>query len=146
MEFIKNIQNGFSFNSRIILELIVALTLFSFIFLDYVSLFTVIAHLLSFIIVLEVVRMLMEFSFNKNHVMKLRYVIDGAILFFLRDLILIVSDENYKLEYVEDKVFFLLKVISVLFIFRILALLFSPNDKNCEQCVAVPFKFKQKDN
>ena len=41
---------------------------------------------MSFLILLEVVRTIYEYLVNSNHRIKLRYIIDGSILFGIREL------------------------------------------------------------
>jgi uncharacterized membrane protein (DUF373 family) len=78
--------------------------------------------LLEFIIVLEIVRMIFDFILDEEHRIKLRLMIDSTIVFFVRDIMLIVNEK-----FDETKIFLILAVIAVLFVFRILALYFSPS-------------------
>lgn len=77
--------------------------------------------LLEFIIILELVRMLMEFLFSDENRIKLRLMIDSTIVFFIRDIMLIVNDK-FDLE----KIVSILGVIAILFVFRIVTMKFSP--------------------
>lgn len=78
--------------------------------------------LLEFIIILELVRMLIEFLFSDDNRIKLRLMIDSTIVFFIRDIMLIVNDkfDGYKIAAI-------LGIITVLFLFRIIAMKFSPS-------------------
>ncbi len=78
--------------------------------------------LLEFIIILELVRMLIEFLFSDENRIRLRFMIDSTIVFFIRDIMLIVND---KLDIA--KIVSLLGVIGILFIFRILSMKYSPS-------------------
>ena len=78
--------------------------------------------LLEFIIILELVRMLIEFLFSDENRIKLRLMIDSTIVFFIRDIMLIVND---KFDLV--KIISILGIIAVLFVFRIVAMKFSPS-------------------
>jgi len=78
--------------------------------------------LLEFIIILELVRMLIEFLFSGENRIKLRLMIDSSIVFFMRDVLLIVSDK-----FDTTKILSLLLVIFILFIFRIIAMKYSPS-------------------
>lgn len=78
--------------------------------------------LLEFIIILELVRMLIEFLFSDENRIKLRLMIDSSIVFFMRDVLLIVND---KFDII--KILSLLLVIFILFIFRIIAMKYSPS-------------------
>lgn len=76
--------------------------------------------LLEFIVIMEVVKMISDFI--KNQKLRLRFVIDIFIIFLIRDVIILTTDLNK--DYFD--ISFLLMVISVFFIFRILAIKFSP--------------------
>ena len=78
--------------------------------------------LLEFIITLELVRMIVEFIFSDDNRIKLRLMIDSTIVFFIRDIMLIVNDkfDIYKIASI-------LGIISVLFVFRIISMKFSPS-------------------
>ena len=76
--------------------------------------------LLEFIVIMEVVKMISDFI--KNQKLRLRFVIDIFIIFLIRDVIILTTDLNK--DYFD--ITFLLMVISVFFIFRILAIKFSP--------------------
>ena len=76
--------------------------------------------LLEFIVIMEVVKMISDFI--KNQKLSLRFVIDIFIIFLIRDVIILTTDLNK--DYFD--ISFLLMVISVFFIFRILAIKFSP--------------------
>ncbi|WP_415397942.1 phosphate-starvation-inducible PsiE family protein [Sulfurimonas sp. CS5] len=78
--------------------------------------------LLEFIIILELVRMLIEFLFSDENRIKLRLMVDSSIVFFMRDVLLIVND---KFDII--KILSLLLVIFILFIFRIITMKYSPS-------------------
>lgn len=78
--------------------------------------------LLEFIIILELIRMLIEFMFSDENRIRLRLMIDSTIVFFIRDIMLIVSDT-----FDSKKVFTIMGVIGILFIFRIITMKFSPS-------------------
>jgi uncharacterized membrane protein (DUF373 family) len=78
--------------------------------------------LLEFIIILELVRLIVEFIFSDDNRIKLRRMIDSTIVFFIRDIMLIVNDkfDLYKIASI-------LGIILVLFIFRIITMKYSPS-------------------
>ena len=78
--------------------------------------------LLEFIIILELVRMLTEFLFSDENRIKLRFMIDSTIVFFIRDILLIVNDKFDMM-----KILSILGIISILFVFRIVTMKFSPS-------------------
>lgn len=78
--------------------------------------------LLEFIIILELVRMIFEFVFGDDNRIKLRLMIDSTIVFFIRDIMLIVNDK-----FDVYKIGSILAIISILFLFRIISMKFSPS-------------------
>lgn len=78
--------------------------------------------LLEFIIILELVRMLIEFLFSDENRIRMRIMIDSTIVFFIRDIMLIVNDT-----FDSKKIFTILGIISILFLFRVITLKFSPS-------------------
>lgn len=98
---------------------------------DQFSFFTVIYTLLAFIIILELVRMVMEYIVT--HHISIRIVIDTFIIFTLRESILIYSDKSIP---IEGKVIYIILgflMILSLFYFRKLSIINSPFDK-CSKC------------
>ena len=77
--------------------------------------------MLEFIIILELVRMLVEFLFSDENRIKLRLMLDSTIVFFIRDIMLIVNDKFDAI-----KIASILGVITVLFLLRILSMKYSP--------------------
>ncbi len=122
-----------------IAEILSALFVTLLIVFGVLSLIQVISTFLIFMIVLEIMRMIREFI--KNKTIKISMVIDSFIIFFIRDIVLIASDtEKYSFDDQVIKVSFLLGVVLMFFIFRIMSLKYSPNDKNCETCPAIDHK------
>lgn len=77
--------------------------------------------MLEFIIVLEVVKMTTEFI-SKGKI-RLRHIIDGFIIFIIRDIVVLLSHE------IKDKenILFLSLMVLIFFIFRILSITLSPS-------------------
>ncbi|WP_331774515.1 phosphate-starvation-inducible PsiE family protein [Sulfurospirillum sp. 1612] len=84
---------------------------------------TLIVALLEFIIVLEIVRMLIGFLFSDENNIKLRFMIDSTIIFFIRDIMLIANSH-----FDFTKIGSVLVIIAVLFLFRGLTIKFSPSN------------------
>lgn len=78
--------------------------------------------LLEFIIILELVRMLIGFVLSDDNRIKLRLMIDSTIVFFIRDIMLIVNDK-----FDLAKIASILGIIGVLFVFRVVAMRYSPS-------------------
>ena len=109
-------------------ELLLASVIFVAILGTHYPFYKAIILMLEFIVITEVVKMIAEFIEKKR--LRLRYVIDVFIIFLTRDVIILTTDPNKE----HKEVLFLLLVIFVFFLFRILAVQFSP----------VLFKKKQK--
>lgn len=80
--------------------------------------------MLEFIVIMEVMKMISDFI--KKAKLRLRYVIDIFIIFLIRDVIIYTSrsEKDY------FTILFLLFVILIFFIFRILAIKYSPSKKD----------------
>ncbi len=108
-------------------EVLAATIIFVAIFATGLEFYKAIILMLEFIVVMEVVKMISDFV--KKQKLRLRFVIDIFIIFLIRDVIILSTNVNK--DYFD--ISFLLAVIFVFFIFRILAIKFSPginkNDK-----------------
>jgi uncharacterized membrane protein (DUF373 family) len=107
----------------IFIQFIITLGLFISVedFSSISSFSTLAVALLEFIIILELVRMLMEFLFGNENRLKLRLMIDSTIIFFIRDIMLIVNDKFDLIKIVS-----ILGIIAILFVFRIVTMKYSP--------------------
>ena len=101
-------------------EIIIGVTIFLVIIISKIEFYKAIILLLEFIVILEIVKMTMDFI-NKNK-LSLRYVIDIFIIFLIRDIVILVTEKNYD----KNKIIFLLFIVAVFFAFRILAIKYSP--------------------
>lgn len=110
------IKNYFSSNY----EFLIASIIFIFILAIKLEFYKAIILMLEFIVVMEVVKMISDFI--KKEKLRLRFVIDIFIIFLIRDVIILST--NVKKDYFD--IIFLLLVIFIFFIFRILAIKFSP--------------------
>ena len=117
-----------SINISVIIKFVITLILFvSFKNFDNIhNINSLIVSLLEFIIILELVRMIIEFIIGEDNRIKLRYMIDSTIIFFIRDIMLI-ANESLNIQ----KISFILGIILTLFLFRILSMKYSP--KNLEE-------------
>jgi uncharacterized membrane protein (DUF373 family) len=77
--------------------------------------------LLEFIIILELVRMLIEFLFGDENRLKMRLMLDSTIIFFIRDIMLIANDKFDMI-----KITSIMGIIAILFILRVLSMKYSP--------------------
>ncbi|EQB34279.1 hypothetical protein M947_11620 [Sulfurimonas hongkongensis] len=113
---IKKIKKYFSTN----FEVLAATLIFLIIIAMGVEFYKAIILMLEFIVIMEIVKMVSDFI--KKETLRLRFVIDIFIIFLIRDVIILSTDKNR--DYFD--IVFLLFVISIFFIFRILAIKFSP--------------------
>lgn len=125
--YISSLQSHMNFIKKNY-ELLLASVVFVAMLGTHYPFYKAIILLLEFIVIIEVVKMIAEFIEKKR--LRLRYVIDVFIIFLIRDVIILTTDPNKE----HKEVLFLLLVIFVFFLFRILAVQFSP----------VLFKKKQK--
>ena len=101
-------------------EIIIGIIIFITILVTKIEFYKAIIILLEFIVILEVVKMTMDFI-NKNK-LSLRYIIDVFIIFLIRDIVILVTNEHYN----KDKIIFLLFIVATFFIFRVVSIKFSP--------------------
>lgn len=101
-------------------ELLSASTIFLMIIGTHYPFYKAIILMLEFIVIIEVVKMISEFIEKRR--LRMRYVIDVFIIFLARDVIILTTNPNKD----HKEILFLLLVIFVFFLFRILAVLFSP--------------------
>lgn len=110
------IKNYFSTN----FEVLAATIILMIILVTSIEFYRAIILMLEFIVVMEVVKMISDFI--KKETLRLRYVIDIFIIFLIRDVIILTTNKNR--DYFD--ISFLLFVIFIFFMFRILAIKFSP--------------------
>lgn len=111
-----NIRSYFRSNYEVLIATIVFVT----IILLGLEFYKAIILMLEFIVIMEVVKMISDFI--KKEKLRLRFVIDIFIIFLIRDVIILSTDVNK--DYFD--IVFLLSIIFIFFIFRILAIKFSP--------------------
>lgn len=66
--------------------------------------------------------MLIEFLLSEENRIRMRLMIDSTIVFFIRDIMLIVNDT-----FDSKKIFMILGIIAILFAFRVIAVRYSPS-------------------
>lgn len=115
-------------SGKAMIETFIALSLFIFVSFGVITLLKLIAGLLAFIVILEVVRMIIDFVLDGKKIMKITLIIDGFIVFFLRDVVLIFSEEKYPLPEKQEKIIMLFLMILSFFLFRYLSVKYSPNE------------------
>lgn len=110
-------------NTLLMLKIVVSSILFFIIrSLGEIDSFSdLVVALLEFIIILEIVRMLIEFIFSNDNRLNLRLMIDSTIIFFIRDLMLIANEH-----FDTQKMYVLVSIIAALFVFRVMAMKYSP--------------------
>ncbi len=113
---IEKIKDYFSNN----FEVLAATIIFIGVLFSGKEFYKAIILMLEFIVIMEVVKMVSDFI--KKETLRLRFIIDIFIIFLIRDVIILSTNKNR--DYFD--IAFLLCVIFVFFIFRILAIKFSP--------------------
>lgn len=98
--------------------------------LSKIDFFNVIYSLLSFIIIIELIRMIGEYIFS--HHIKLRLAIDTFILFTLREIILIFSDKDMEIYTKMTYIIMALTIAYFLFVFREKAIQLSSKEQQLD--------------
>lgn len=101
-------------------EIIIAFLIFAIIIVSQIEFYKAVILLLELIVILEVVKMIVDFI-HKNK-LSLRYIIDVFIIFLIRDIVILVTNKSYD----KEKIFFLLIVVAIFFLFRIITIIYSP--------------------
>ena len=113
---INKIKDYFSNN----FEVLAAMIIFAGILIAGIEFYKAIILMLEFIVIMKVVKMISDFI--KKETLRLRFVVDIFIIFLIRDVIILTTNKNR--DYFD--ITFLLLVIFIFFMFRILAIKFSP--------------------
>ena len=113
---INKIKDYFSNN----FEVLAAMIIFAGILIAGIEFYKAIILMLEFIVIMEVVKMISDFI--RKETLRLRFVVDIFIIFLIRDVIILTTNKNR--DYFD--ITFLLLVIFIFFMFRILAIKFSP--------------------
>ncbi len=116
MKAIEKIKEYFSSN----FEVLAATIIFTLVYFSGKEFYKAIILMLEFIVIMEVVKMISDFM--KKETLRLRFIIDIFIIFLIRDVIILTTNKDR--DYFD--ITFLLAVIFIFFIFRILAIKFSP--------------------
>lgn len=116
--FIKNFNLEIAI--RRYFSVIIALCIFVPIVFLGIPFYKAIALMLEFIVVIEVVRMIIDFV--HSHTIKLRFVIDLFIVFLTRDVIIHITQPVVD----KDRIILLLFVIFAFFVFRLMTLYLGP--------------------
>lgn len=133
---LNKIKNYFSSN----FEVLAATIIFIGIFVAGIEFYKAIILMLEFIVVMEVVKMISDFI--KKEKLRLRFVIDIFIIFLIRDVIILSTNVNK--DYFD--IGFLLAVIFIFFIFRILAIKFSPGGNDTSNKIELNTQKKELEN
>lgn len=96
-------------------EIITASILFLFLVIFHYDFYYLVSLILEYIVLIEVVQML--FVFFKRQRIKLRYMIDAAIIFFIREIFILVTNHKEK-----NEIFLFVVLIGIFFFFRYLAI------------------------
>lgn len=113
--------------------LLISLLLFSSFI--YFGIANVIIYALSFLILVEIIRTIYDFVFKDNNRIKLRYIIDGGILFGMRELfvgwVMLKTDLFTALAIMITSII----TIGILLYYRIKVIKYSPDNlESCKNC------------
>lgn len=122
----RDLRKRFNNCSSVSLEVVVAIILFSVGSLVF-SPIQIIIQMLYFIIVLEITRMVIEYIKSKEHRVKIRYLIDAAIIAGIREIIIIIVDSHKILQHTQELVIYGTMTF-VLLVLRIMAIFGSPDE------------------
>ncbi len=117
-------------------EILSAIVVTLLIVFGVISFIDTITTFLMFMVILEVMRMIREFV--KSQTVKISILLDSFIIFFVREIVIVGSNtEKYAFNDQLSKIGLFLGIILLFFIFRVMSLKYSPNDKNCSECPAI---------
>jgi uncharacterized membrane protein (DUF373 family) len=97
------------------IEIIIASILFLFLLIFHYDFYHLVSLILEYIVIIEVVQML--FVFFKRQRIKLRYMIDAGIIFFIREIFILVTNHKN-----EKEIYLFVVLIGIFFFFRYLAI------------------------
>lgn len=87
----------------------------------------IVTSLLTFVVVLEVTRIAVEYVISPTHRIKLRYVIDTVIVFILREILIMVSGKDAILTEV-DHLKIMCGLLIFMMVYRWISMVLSPDD------------------
>jgi len=100
---------------RIPIEVIVGIFIFSLIIYFKFDFYQAVVLMLELMVIIEIVQML--FVFLKRQRIKIRYIIDASLIFFIRELLIAVTNKSST-----NKILLYVGLIGVFFFFRYLSL------------------------
>lgn len=102
-------------------QILISIVIFIPIILFNIPFYKAIILMLEFIVIIEVIKLISDFIEKRK--IRLRFAIDIFIIFLIRDVIILTTKPNK--DYLD--IVFLIGVIFSFFIFRIMALKYSPS-------------------
>jgi len=106
---------------------IVLATIFYGLFLFKIATFSeIVINAFSFIVFVEIATVIVEYTLGSSHRVVLTTIVEGFIVFYLRDMFMIFSNEAIPFVEKQDKIFLAGSIVALLYAFRILSLVFSP--------------------
>ena len=136
----KQIIQNYSKNNLVMIESIISFSLFIFTLLhtdilkEHLSFSIMIGLILYYMIFLELVRALIDFTFEKEHKFKVRYIYDMGIIFLIRELLVSITSNHHHIE--EELMFLTISTVLliVLFVLRIYDAKTFKYLENCDNC------------
>jgi len=107
---------------------LVALGFMISIWMGIVSPKVLIVNILLFIVFIELTRVFINFVSEGNVIgMQIKYMVDGAIAFTLRELLIVMTDTHHTFLERKEEAYLILIVLSTLFVLRWISTHFSPD-------------------
>lgn len=103
-------------------QILTSVIIFTIIITFHIPFYKAIILMLEFIVIIEVVKMISDFIEKRK--IRLRFAIDIFIIFLIRDIIILTTNPNK--DYFD--ISFLIAIVFAFFIFRIMALKYSPTN------------------
>jgi len=100
---------------KVPIEVIIGVFIFSLIVYFNFDFYKVVVLMLELMVIIEIVQML--FVFFKRQRIKIRYIIDASLIFFIRELLIAVTNKSST-----NKIILYVGLIGVFFFFRYLSL------------------------
>ena len=112
-------KNKFITNNLSTVEVLIALCFMIPVWMGIISAKDLIVNILLFIVFIELTRVVINFLSEGNKVgITIRYMVDGAIAFSLRELLIAMTDTHHILAERKEESYFILIILSTLFLLR----------------------------
>jgi len=109
-------------------EVFIAMVFMTSIWMGFVTPKVLIVNILLFIVYIELTRVVINFISEGNSTgMQIKYMVDGAIAFTLRELLIAMTDTHHAFIQRKEEAYLILIVLTTLFVLRWISTHFSPD-------------------